>query len=719
MIGGALLPKKEKFNAINKIDHLLSFSFSQKLPVILQTEATECGLACLAMVSSFYGFETDMNSIRQRFSISSHGATLKQLMGIASELELSSRALRLEPEQLSNLHTPCILHWEMKHFVVLKKVQGSKVIIHDPAIGERSLSLDEVSHLFTGVALELTPTPEFKPGKQIKNLTLKHFASRFLGLKRSLLHVFILSLILQLFALVSPYYMQTVVDDVLLRNDSNLLLVLAIGFTLLLIIDTVISAFRQWLIVKLSSHLNIQMSANIFRHLVRLPSDYFSKRHIGDVVSRFGSLNQVRDLLTNGLIAAILDGLMALITLVAMFFYDVKLTLIVIGITFVYTLVRILLYRPLRLLTEEQIVAGAKENSHFMETVRAIQTVKLFEKETDRQGQWQNHLAKIINKNIQIARWNISYDVINRILFGLENILVIYFAATAVMGNIISVGMLYAFMSYKGRFIGSIDNFISTMIEFKMLGLHLNRLADIVFNPIEKVHKTTDHYSLKFSNIESSIQGKLEVQAISFQYSKTESPIFNDLSFIIHSGETVAIIGHSGSGKTTLMKCLIGLLQPTSGKIFIDEQMLLNVPNYRSQIAAVMQDDQLLTGSILDNITCFDNHINMEKAMFCSQLACIFDEIMKMPMQFNTLVGDMGSSLSGGQKQRIVLARALYREPKILFMDEATSHLDSKNEQQVNEHIKQLGMTRILVAHRQETIAMADRVIDISSLDKR
>jgi len=699
-------------------EKLLNFSFRNKLPVILQTEAAECGLACLAMIANYHGFKTDMTSMRHRFTISAHGATLQQIMAIASQLNLSSRALRLELEQLNELQAPCIIHWEMKHFVVLKKVKNNKVFIHDPAIGERCLSLDEVNHLFTGVALELSPTSEFQQGEQTKKLSLNHFWSRIVGLKRSLVQIFVISLVLQLFSLASPYYLQTIVDDVLLRHDKNLLLVLAMGFGLLLIIDTVTSTLRQWIIMKLSSYLNIQMAANVFRHLVRLPLDYFAKRHIGDIVSRFGSLTHIRELLTKGLIAALLDGLMASITLIAMFIYSTQLTLIVIVIVFIYALVRFSLYRPLRLLTEEQLVASAKENSHFMETIRAIQTVKLFEKETDRQSQWQNRLADIINKNIQIARWNIGYDAVNKLLFGIENIVVIYFAAVAVMNSLMSVGMLYAFISYKGRFITSVDNFIVKIIEFKMLGLHLNRLADIVFTPIEKESNPTSSSDTSLSGISSVIQGEISVKNLCFRYSSTEPAIFDNINFTIKSGETVAIIGHSGSGKTTLLKCLMGLLQPSAGQILVDGELVNNKPTYRSQIAGVMQDDQLLSGSILENITCFDNQINMEKALFCSQLACINEEIMKMPMQFNTLVGDMGTSLSGGQKQRIVLARALYREPKILFMDEATSHLDAANEQRVNHHIKNLGMTRVFVAHRQETIAMADRIIDLSALSR-
>ncbi|WP_105102111.1 peptidase domain-containing ABC transporter [Microbulbifer pacificus] len=694
-------------------EQLLHFSTSRRLPVILQTEAAECGLVCLAMIAGFHGYDTDLASLRRRFHISSHGTNLKTLMDMAGRLHLAGRALRLELAHLGELQLPCVLHWDMNHFVVLKSVQAKRVTIHDPAIGERVLERTEFDQHFTGVALELTPTDDFKAGADRQRLTLGHFWSRITGLKRNLVQILLLSLLLQLFAIVAPFYMQTVVDDVILRSDDNLLLVLALGFGLLLIIQTGTSALRDWVILHISSRLNMQMAANLFRHLIRLPMSYFSTRHMGDVVSRFGSVNQVRELLTTGLVAAVVDGIMALITLAAMFFYDVKLTLIVILVVLLYAVLRLLLYRPLRLLTEEQIVAQAKHDTHFMESVRAIQTIKLFQRENDRQGQWHNRLADTLNKQIRITRWNIGYDTINRLLFGLENLLVTYFAATAVMGNILSVGMLYAFMSYKTRFVESMDALIIKWIELKMLGLHLDRLSDIVFTPTESI----DPQSALLEHNDPSIQplrGRIEVRNLSFRYGEAEAPSFQNLNFTIEAGETVAIVGPSGCGKTTLLKCLMGLLEPTEGEILIDGQPLKQLPYYRNQIAGVMQDDQLLAGTIADNIACFEPQLDIQRIVYCAGLACIHEEILRMPMQYNTLVGDMGTSLSGGQKQRIVLARALYRAPRILFMDEATSHLDVNNETMVNDHIQQLTFTRVLVAHRPETVKSAGRQITLT-----
>ena len=437
---------------------------------------------------------------------------------------------------------------------------------------------------------------------------------------------------------------------------------------------------------------------------------YFEKRHIGDVVSRFGSFQEINGLITSGLISAIIDGVMVLITLIMMLIYSVKITLVVLVVVMIYSLLRWVLYRPLRLLTEELIVANAKEQSNFMESIRAIQTIKLFQRENDRQNMWLNNYSNSLNKGIKVDYWKITFQVCNGLLFGLENVIVIYLAASAVMGNIMSLGMLYAFMSYKDQFVTRIGSLIDQFIQFKMIGLHLDRLADIALTTPENIDQFPD------SNVEKHLRGDIVVEGGGFSYSETDDDVFKNINISIKAGESVAIIGKSGCGKTTFLKCLMGFLPLTKGRILIDGKQIEKSPNYRSAIGAIMQEDQLLSGSILENIACFDPEIDIDKVVRCAKDAAIYDEIMQMNMQLNTLVGDMGASLSGGQKQRIILARALYREPKILFLDEATSHLDSENESIVNENIKKLNITRIIVAHREETIKSADRIIDLSLL---
>ncbi len=688
----------------------LQFWHRKKLPMLVQNEVAECGLASLAMVSGYYGNNVNLRDIRNMFALSQEGTNLLNLMELAERLELSSRPLRIELEELEGLQTPCILHWDLNHFVVLKSTNRKGIVIHDPAMGVRYLNYCDVSNHFTGVALELTPTKNFKLKEKSPSLSFSDFWSSINGLKGSLALIFILSLMLQVFALASPYYIQLVVDDVILNADTSLLTILAIGFGLVLLFEIFTNALRAFTLLHFSNLMNVQLGANLFHHLIRLPLEYFEKRHMGDIVSRFGSLQQVRELLTTGVIETLIDGLMAIITLAMIFYYSPVLSFVVLIAVTVYAVFRILLYKPFRAISEQEIIARAEENSNFMESVRAIQTIKLFGSEVKREGLWQNHYVNSINQNIRLGHYEISYATFNRIIFGLENILVIYIAATLVINGGFSTGMLFAFMAYKRQFMDRMANLIEKLIEFKMLTLHFERLSDIVLSDKEVLVTT---HSEKFE-----IRGNIEIKDLCFKYNDTCSNVINNLNLSINAGESIAITGPSGCGKSTLLKLMLGLIKFSSGSILVDGIPIgkLDQRNYRHQIAAVMQNDVLMSGSIADNIAFFDTPIDMEYVVYCADLAAIHDDITNMPMGYNTLVGDMGSSLSGGQKQRIILARALYKKPKILFMDEATSHLDTKLERDINQAIMSLDITRIIIAHRKETIASADRQVSLEKL---
>ncbi|MCL1121374.1 peptidase domain-containing ABC transporter [Shewanella seohaensis] len=693
-------------------DKLRTWS-GRRLPMLVQTEAAECGLACVAMVASMHGYQTDLNSLRQRFSLSLEGCTLLDLMHIAEQLQLSSRPLKIELEELSDLATPCILHWDLNHFVVLKSVNAQHCIIHDPASGVRRISLTEVSKSFTGIALELTPTATFTAEQAKQSLTFSSFFSKITGLKQSLGLLLSLSVFLQLFILVSPYYIQLVVDAVIISNDSQLLLVLALGFALLLLFDVATNALRSLVLLNFSSQLSVQLARNLFHHLVRLPLAYFEKRHMGDLVSRFGSLRQLRELLTTGIIEAIIDGFMALGVLCMIFFYSPLLSLVVIVAVLAYCALRLVLYQSLRLASEQQILALAGEQSNFMETIRAIQTVKLFGFESQREAIWQNHYIKATNRTIKLGKYEISYQVMNKLLFGTENIVVIYLAAELVMMGSFTTGMLFAFIAYKAQFMERMGKLIEKLIEYRMLSLHFERIADIALTAKEQTYPSHP--------ILHKVAGNICLQQVCFSYSSVTEPVLYNLTLQINAGESVAIIGPSGCGKSTLMKLLLGLLTPTEGEILIDDIPLvkLGLAQYRQQVAAVMQEDQLLGGTVEDNITFFSDKIDVDKLTRCAQMAAIHQDICQMPMGYKSLISDMGSALSSGQKQRLILARALYREPKILFMDEATSHLDIVTESVVNQAMKKLNITRVVIAHRPETIKAADRVIDLTQLLQR
>ena len=678
---------------------------ARRLPMILQTEAAECGLACLAMVASRHGLQSDLPTLRQQFSLSLKGVTLVDMVRMADRLQLNARALRVEMEHLPQLDLPCILHWEMNHFVVLAEVRRGVAVLHDPARGVRRLSLAEVSKHFTGVALELVPQADFKPRVERQGIRVRQLLGRVTGLRRSLAQIAVLAVALEGFVLLSPFFLQWVVDGVLVSADRDLLVTLGLGFALLVLIQGATGAARSWAVLHLSCTLNLQWLSNVFAHLMRLPIEWFEKRHAGDVMSRFGAVQHIQQTLTTSFVEAVLDGLLVVVTLAMMWVYSGTLTAIALGAVAAYGLLRWALFRPLREATEEAIVHDAKSASHFLESLRGVQSIKLFNRQADRQARFMNLVVDAMNANIATRKLDLMLGVLHKLLFGLERIAVVWVGALLVLDQRFSVGMLFAFLAYKEQFAQRCGGLIDKWVELKMLKLQGERLADIVLATPESRQDRTARAG--------EVVPRLELRGIGFAYSDTEPAVLRGLSLSVDPGESVAIVGPSGCGKTTLLKLMLGIHAPQVGEVRVGGIPLaqLGIETWREMIGAVMQDDQLFAGSIADNIAFFDAAPDRAWVEQCARVAAVHDEVEAMPMGYDTLIGDMGASISGGQKQRILLARALYKRPKILFLDEATSALDVDREREVNQAIRQLDITRVIVAHRPETIASASRVI--------
>jgi len=690
------------------IQNLLDFGGGRRLSSILQTEAAECGIACLAMVAAYHGHRIDLNTLRRRHPVSLNGVTLRGLMQVASQMQLACRPLRFEFGGLRQLNLPAIVHWDMNHFVVLKQVTSKEVVIHDPASGVKTYPLAEATKHLTGIALEVSPAEGFAPKNEKARLPFRIFWGQMPEIASPLVQVFILSVILELLVVAGPFYMQLTVDEVIARGDVDLMLALALGFGLLTAINVATVALRSHIVLVVQSAVQFQIGARLFHHLIRLPLSFFEKRHIGDVLSRFHSIEPIRNVLAEGLILAVLDGIMAVATLAMIFLYSPQLALVVLAALLLYVVLRLALYRKFRDLNETAIQTEAQESSNFIESVRAIQSVKLFNRETDREGQWLNRHADTVNANIRLGRAKIQFGIMNRAIFGIENVVTVYLAAMLAVNNTITIGMIFAFMAYKTHFTEKASALVEKVLEFRLLDLHLERISDIALTPLERGHDRPLAYA-------APILGEIELRNVCFRYAETERFVLENVNLKVEAGKFVTIMGPSGGGKTTLLKIMLGLLEPTSGEVLLDGIPLqtIGIRVYREQVAAVMQEDQLLSGSIADNICFFDSAFGHEKMTLCAQMAGIHEEIMAMPMAYNSLIGDMGSSLSGGQKQRVLLARALYKSPKILFLDEGTAHLDVEKEKQITGCLRNLSITRISVAHRPEIMNGADMVLRI------
>ena len=678
---------------------------------ILQSEVAECGLACLAMIATAHGQATTLQDLRRRFPVALKGMKLRDLLEVAAGIGFSGRPLKLDLPFLAKLSLPCILHWDMNHFVVLARVRRGSVTVLDPAVGERRLSLDEVSAHFTGVAVELTPNADFKPAAPPPRVSLAALTGKVLGLRRSLVQILLVALVLELFAIVAPLCNQLIIDDVLTSGDRDLLKVLLIGFGLLLVTQTALGLARSWMLVLLTQTLSLQWRGNTFAHLLRLPVGFFERRHLGDITSRFGAVDAIQKTLTTAAIEALLDGLMGVAALVMMLIYAWPLALVVIAAVLLYGLLRWAAYRPLRDAAAERLVVAARESTHFLETLRAMTPLKLFGREQERRAQWQNLIVEVQNRDVRTAKLSMAMSTANTFLFGVENLLVLFLGAGLILdgqqaGTVtMTVGMLFAFLSYKGQFTGRVSALINYAVELRMLGLHAERLADIALEPPEP-DEVPDH---DLAHLEAS----LELRDVSFRYGEREPWILRHVNLTVPAGQSIAITGPSGSGKTTLLKVLLGLLAPEEGEVRYGGMPMrqLGLRNVRRQIGTVMQEDVLLTGSLADNIACFDTQPDPERVQAAAMLAQIHEDICRMPMGYQTLVGDLGSGLSGGQKQRVLLARAIYRRPRILALDEATSHLDVTRERAVTANLARLPLTRLMIAHRPDTIAGAERVI--------
>lgn len=685
----------------------LNFSWFNRLPVIRQTQAAECGLTCVGMIANYYGHDIDMISLRRRFSTSLKGSTLSDVISIGQRLGLTSRALRIELEELPQLKTPCILHWKLDHFVVLKKADGKKIVIHDPATGVRAVPMKEVSERFTGVALELVPATDFQPKKEKETLSMRKLIGSVSGVKSAFLQIMILCVALELFGILGPFFMQWVMDMVLVSADYSLLSLLGMGFIMVAVFQNLISALRSWVMTWFSSMLSVQWTTNVCRHMLRLPLIWFESRHVGDVLSRYDSLNTIQNTLTTRFISTLLDGVMSIVTLVMLLVYNGTLAWLVIALFVSYAVIRLVSYEPLRRATEDQIVSGARTQSSLLETLRGIQAVKTNNKQTPRLSVYMNYLIDTTNKNIAIQKLSILFGTTQGLISSTGRVVLIWLAAHQVLEGNFSAGMLTAFISFSDQFISRAAGLINALIDFRMLRMHGERLSDIVLAEIEPEQDQPAQFQ------RASRAGDITLRALKFRYAETEPWVINGINLTIKAGESVAIVGPSGQGKTTLAKIILGLLNPDEGSILVDghEMTRTGLQHHREQIGCVMQDDILFSGSIAENISFFDAEMEMEKVIRVARAAQIHDDIMSIPMNYYSLVGDMGSFLSGGQQQRVLLARALYREPKILVLDEATSHLDVKNEHLINTEIKKMQVTRIIVAHRPETIRSADRII--------
>jgi len=658
------------------------------------------------MVAGHHGHEVGLHELRSQASLSSRGTNLKSLVEVARDLGLIARPLRLQLDEFDYLRLPAILHWRMNHFVVLVSLKRGKAVVHDPATGKCVIKIAELDSAFSGVAVELSPAQNFDRNKKASRIGFFDFVASIRYLGRYLWLMLALLVTTQILALVPPIATQLLIDEVVLGQDRVWLARALFGLAVVMIVGIFLEAARKWISLYAGTKVAVDSALSVLNHLLSLPASFLHGRHLGDLMSKIESLTPIRTALTDTGINGIVQLVVLIATLAIMFLYSAWLTAVSLGGLALSVLLTAAVLPASRRLTGEALVHTARQDSSLLETLAAYDSVRSMDLAALRLSQWQKHFFAATNARVRQAKLSIFSGAGSGVIGAVEQVLFLGIGVSGIVEKQITLGVLFAFLSLRGRFAAAVATLVTIAQGFFMLRVHTDRISDILLAEPEPPPRA--------NAIRAGIIGSVGAQDLSFKY--PGGPwIVRHFSCVVAAGEAVAIAGPSGAGKSTLLRLLSAQLAATSGRILIDNKdlALWNSRCVRQQMGIVLQNDRLFQGSICENIAGFDPEPDIECVQRSAIGAEIWSDIQAMPMTLYTLLGDAGSSLSGGQQQRLLLARALYRSPRILFLDEATSHLDIDTERRILDRLANSGMTIISVAHRPDVLARADRVIEL------
>jgi ATP-binding cassette subfamily B protein RaxB len=687
----------------------LYFGLGRQIPLILESSQVDSGRACLEMIAGYLGHELNRSTPVSRHPVAREPTTLERLIEIAHAMDLQARPFRIDVHTLSRVRAPYMLQLSSTHFVIVKAVRGNEFTVHDPRMGVRVLTLNTLVTESTGVAIELTSARAFRPRKPQRALSIRTLMGGVQGLWQSLSQIFILAVVLEVLGLLAPLFVQIVADQILANGDADLLAVAGIGFLVLVLLRCSVAALRTWSVACLGARVNLAWGTNVFRHLLELPESYFLNQKVGDIVSRVESVNTIQQTLNARFVEVMLDGAMASFTLILLLVYSPWLATITLVAFLLYCAVRASFTVSLNRASMSRVSAAADQQSVFLEALRGVRAVKLHNQIGHHVARFANASAEALNRDVILQRFRLGFKAVNDVVFGFHRVAVLWVGASLVLRGQMTLGMLLAFVGYSDQFTVRASGLTDYLVDLQMVRVLSERLADIVLEEPERFVESK-HSS---EGIESSI----EFRDVSFRYSEGSPWVLRNFSAFIRAGESVAFVGPSGCGKSTIVKLIAGLVDPQGGAILVGgiDLKVLGKARVRDMVGVVMQDDHLFAGSFADNICLFSPGATQPRIEEAARAASIHEEIVATSDGYGTLLGDMGYTLSGGQKQRLILARELYRTPAILVLDEATSHLDVQNERLVNDSIKNMNVTRVILAHRPETIAAAGRTINVPS----
>ncbi|MDQ4025306.1 MAG: peptidase domain-containing ABC transporter [Actinomycetota bacterium] len=677
---------------------------AKKIPYVQQLERTDCGAACLAMTLAYHGKTVPLRELRQMTGTSRDGVDAYAILRAARSYGLRGRGVTIEPDGLRDLPPGSILHWKFDHFVVFDGVRRGGVDVVDPAQGRRYISFKEFGKSFTGVAVLLEPSEDFTRARDRRARVWRYFFELLRSQKAMIARVFTTSLVIQLLALAVPILTGVVVDRIVPEGDRDLLGVLSMGFAAMVLFHLLASILRAHLLVYMRTRLDLQMTVGFIDHLVDLPYEFFLQRSPGDLMMRINSNVTIRETLTAGTLSALLDGAFVFVYLFLLFAQSTSMGALVLGLALFQTAILLVSRRPYRRLMSENLEAQAQSQSYAAQLLTGVETLKVAGAQHRAVDHWSNLFAREINLSVARGRLSALVDSLLAALRVASPLAVLGYGAIQVLDGDLSLGTMLALSALATGFLTPLSTLVTTSQQLLVLGSYMERINDVL---------ETDKENTGGLRAAGRLRGGITVESVSFGYGPLSPRVVEDVTLRIEPGQTVGIVGPSGSGKSTLTSVILGLYRPGSGRVTYDGVDLaeLDPDSVRRQIGVVSQHPYLFGISIRDNIALTDPSLSLDAVVEAARLACIHDEVMAMPMGYETLLADGGGSLAGGERQRLALARALVHRPAILVLDEATSALDSVTEAKVYQNLKALECTRIIVAHRLSTILHADLIV--------
>jgi ATP-binding cassette subfamily B protein len=678
----------------------------KRVPELRQMSMVECGLACLAMILSHYGRKTSISELRMRYKVSRDGLSALGIVRVARNYGMRVRAISLQLNDFRFVKLPAIVHWEFNHFLVVERWSRKWVDVVDPARGRRRLTYDEFDAGFTGVVITLEPGVTFDPRSSPSPRAFRTYVLQYMRQAPvAILQLLGASLLLQILGLTFPLVTKVVIDQVLPFGMRNVMAILGIGILVLFLSQTVTAFLRGWLLVYLQTRIDMHMMLGFIEHLLKLPYSFFEQRSTGDLLTRMASNEVLRDILSSQLLFTVLDSGLVIFYLLILLWQSPPIALLALAIGLLQILILLGSNRPIRNLASRQLAAQGKSQGYLTEALAGMATLKGSGAEQRAFERWSNLFFDQLNISMRYSYLSATVSTIMAALRVLAPLALLWVGATQVLNGSMTLGTMVALTALGGAFLSPLGTLVSSGQQFQLIGAHLERIADVTEAEPEQQGQE--------AQLPPPLTGHIRLENVSFRYAQDAQEVLHHIDLAVEAGQKVAIVGPSGSGKSTLGKLLLGLYVPTEGAILYDGIPLqqLNYQEVRRQFGVVLQEATLFSGSILSNIALNNPTIDKERIFEVAEIAAIHEDIMGMPMGYETFVAEGGSALSGGQRQRLSVARAIAHKPALLLLDEATSHLDVATEQKVAEHLQTLACTQIIIAHRLSTIRNADVIL--------